>query len=192
MDSSDKTIRAIKKKMERIMRVIQEKQAEYDQLQRELEQAYAQKNKESLGVLSTQIRESHIELTRDDVSALMDFLKNRKQADEQEAQSPAGDVAASKKETAKVSLHKEEKTTPEKLEKNEADAKSAEKNSAADAADDQENPSEKDSESPRSQSVDVSVSTPYGVQNEPFKPKESDNAPLIKEWAPNEENVFHG
>ena len=192
MDSSDKTIRAIKKKMERIMRVIQEKQAEYDQLQRELEQAYAQKNKESLGVLSTQIRESHIELTRDDVSALMDFLKNRKQADEQEAQSPAGDVAASKKETAKVSLHKEEETTPEKLEKNEADAKSAEKNSAADAADDQENPSEKDSESPRSQSVDVSVSTPYGVQNEPFKPKESDNAPLIKEWAPNEENVFHG
>lgn len=192
MDSSDKTIRAIKKKMERIMRVIQEKQAEYDQLQRELEQAYAQKNKESLGVLSTQIRESHIELTQDDVSALMDFLKNRKQADEQEAQSPAGDVAASKKETAKVSLHKEEKTTPEKLEKNEADAKSAEKNSAADAADDQENPSEKDSESPRSQSVDVSVSTPYGVQNEPFKPKESDNAPLIKEWAPNEENVFHG
>jgi hypothetical protein len=192
MDSSDKTIRAIKKKMERIMRVIQEKQAEYDQLQRELEQAYAQKNKESLGVLSTQIRESHIELTQDDVSALMDFLKNRKQADEQEAQSPAGDVAASKKETAKVSLHKEEKTTPEKLEKNEADAKSAEKNSAADAADDQENPSEKDSESPRSQSVDVSVSTPYGVQNEPFKPKESNNAPLIKEWAPNEENVFHG
>lgn len=163
ISSIEKQKNAIKRKIDKRKEIIGNLKTEIDQLETELAEltAYAKRNEKGLEVFENQLLSSGLEMSDDNIAAVLEFLKQKSGQGEQVKKEPEekAPVKESKKETTKAEQ-------PNKDEERKEDAPQGKQ--------------EEDHGEP--QLVDVSVSTPTGVSGNPDdKPSEENGSQL---WSP--------
>lgn len=188
MAMTKSSLRSLQKKREKIEQVMQEKQSEYDSIQKLISDYFVEKNKEQIELLGREVSKAGFEVSASDRKAILEFLRERKsenvpaekKAAEPKPASVKKDAEASSKKTAEVPQNdaKEQDATEAKQGENpkeDANSKEAESVPASD-------------EPVETKSVDVSISSPNGIQ----KDGEGSNtsAPNIQSWSPSASTVF--
>lgn len=191
MAMTKNSVATIRRKIAKLEKGMAESKRQCAELKKTLAVRFAEENQKHMDAFRDAVAKKHIELTADDVKALVSFICDRKKETSKE-ESPKNVSDSDEKEKSS------ETKTDDKQEKKEEPAPADRDEKHEDNSDDGKNPSDKNEEenngsgkSEKDENVevkvaDVSVSSPNGAVN----PDEQKNEENVQMWSPGDNNVF--